>query len=686
MPDKVIHRHGARSLWAPLRCWAKSRNAPIERPPLRCNLPVSISAGGARPLTKRFDEPGGCGLGSLLDEAPEQFKNLAWSLNASYQHTALWKQLNPTNHSVYLYACDNERNLASADLLATQLFAGSRADVPVPVHTSSGKDDPFQLSGYVDKSPCDGSPVQAIQEIQADKDYQAFASAWLQHANVSWHHMNYDCILTTRCAGLTLPVAIDDELADEALYWGWRQQMAAVPWHRIAPRLTGPHHELDIPGGIKGVRYASSVLLELYAGPGGERMLRAVRDGEPMTLGVCGEVLCPLSRFVQLAGKDGSSDKVLLKSKCPDFQGCRRLCTWFSMVKQFSLHSSVPRAPMPEKFSTEGASMEGLETFRHFWKRAIGRHATVMASSDFEEIVKRCLDARSSKPGKPVAFEEQEIKALCLQVRSIFLSQSPFLELEAPMNICGDVHGQFHDLLRMFEYGGFPPNSNYLFLGDYVDRGKQSLETIVLLFAYKALHPENFFLLRGNHESASITRIYGFYDECKRRFNIKLWKSFCDVFNCLPVSALVDEKVMCMHGGLSPELQHFDQIRKIVRPTDVPDSGLICDLLWSDPDRDYVGWAENDRGVSYVFGTDVVAAFLKRYNLDLVCRAHQVVEDGYEFFGKRNLVTLFSAPNYCGEFDNAGAMMTLDETLMCKFIVLKPPGELWKVGSEDSNR
>ncbi|CAE7924296.1 ppp1cc-b [Symbiodinium sp. KB8] len=648
---QVIHRHGARSLWAPLRCWAKSRNAPIERPPLRCNLPVSISAGGARPLTKRFDEPGGCGLGSLLDEAPEQFKNLAWSLNASYQHTALWKQLNPTNHSVYLYACDNERNLASADLLATQLFAGSRADVPVPVHTSSGKDDPFQLSGYVDKSPCDGSPVQAIQEIQADKDYQAFASAWLQHANVSWHHMNYDCILTTRCAGLTLPVAIDDELADEALYWGWRQQMAAVRttnWtslvasraldalrdqlmmashgRKLVMWSTHDSTMMYLLNALEGFDdrwpgYASSVLLELYAGPGGERMLRAVRDGEPMTLGVCGEVLCPLSRFVQLAGKDGSSDK-----------------------------------------------------------------ATVMASSDFEEIVKRCLDARSSKPGKPVAFEEQEIKALCLQVRSIFLSQSPFLELEAPMNICGDVHGQFHDLLRMFEYGGFPPNSNYLFLGDYVDRGKQSLETIVLLFAYKALHPENFFLLRGNHESASITRIYGFYDECKRRFNIKLWKSFCDVFNCLPVSALVDEKVMCMHGGLSPELQHFDQIRKIVRPTDVPDSGLICDLLWSDPDRDYVGWAENDRGVSYVFGTDVVAAFLKRYNLDLVCRAHQVVEDGYEFFGKRNLVTLFSAPNYCGEFDNAGAMMTLDETLMCKFIVLKPPGELWKVGSEDSNR
>ena len=135
--------------------------------------------------------------------------------------------------------------------------------------------------------------------------------------------------------------------------------------------------------------------------------------------------------------------------------------------------------------------------------------------------------------------------------------------------ICGDIHGQYYDLLRLFEYGGFPPEANYLFLGDYVDRGKQSLETICLLLAYKIKYPENFFILRGNHECASINRIYGFYDECKRRYNIKLWKTFTDCFNCLPIAAIIDEKIFTMHGGLSPDLNSMEQIRRVMRPTDV---------------------------------------------------------------------------------------------------------------------
>eukprot|EP00930_Biecheleria_cincta_P085182 TRINITY_DN74592_c0_g1_i1.p1 TRINITY_DN74592_c0_g1~~TRINITY_DN74592_c0_g1_i1.p1 ORF type:complete len:302 (-),score=62.16 TRINITY_DN74592_c0_g1_i1:42-947(-) len=289
-----------------------------------------------------------------------------------------------------------------------------------------------------------------------------------------------------------------------------------------------------------------------------------------------------------------------------------------------------------------------------------------------DDIIDKCLEVKGGKPGKLVQIPEGQVKSLCTKVRTVFLEQSALLELEAPLKICGDIHGQYHDLLRLFEYGGFPPESNYLFLGDYVDRGKQSLETIILLFAYKTKFPENFFLLRGNHECASITRIYGFYDECKRRYNIKLWKQYCDVFNCMPVCSLIDEKIMCMHGGLSPEITNFDQIRRLVRPTDVPDTGLICDLLWADPDKDIAGWAENDRGVSFIFGPDVVGNFLQKHDMDLVCRAHQVVEDGYEFFAKRQLITIFSAPNYCGEFDNAGAMMSIDETLMCSFKVLKP--------------
>jgi serine/threonine-protein phosphatase PP1 catalytic subunit len=117
---------------------------------------------------------------------------------------------------------------------------------------------------------------------------------------------------------------------------------------------------------------------------------------------------------------------------------------------------------------------------------------------------------------------------------------------------------------------------------------------------------------------------FHFTNEGKRRYNIKLWKTFTDCFNCLPVAAIVDEKIFCCHGGLSPDLQSMEQIRRIMRPTDVPDQGLLCDLLWSDPDKDVMGWGENDRGVSYTFGPDVVAKFLHKHDLDLICRAHQV--------------------------------------------------------------
>lgn len=291
---------------------------------------------------------------------------------------------------------------------------------------------------------------------------------------------------------------------------------------------------------------------------------------------------------------------------------------------------------------------------------------------DVDTIINKLLKVRGSVPGEHVDLTEIEIRNLCTQSREILMGQPILLELEAPIKICGDIHGQYYDLLRIFEYGGFPPDANFLFLGDYVDRGKQSLETICLLLAYKIKYPENFFILRGNHECASINRIYGFYDECKRRYNIKLWKTFADCFNCLPIAAIIDEKIFCMHGGLSPDLHTMDQIRRIIRPTDVPDTGLVCDLLWADPDKDVMGWGENDRGVSFTFGFNIVEKFLKKHDLDLICRAHQVVEDGYEFFASRQLVTLFSAPNYCGEFDNAAAVMSVDETLMCSFQVLKP--------------
>ena len=270
---------------------------------------------------------------------------------------------------------------------------------------------------------------------------------------------------------------------------------------------------------------------------------------------------------------------------------------------------------------------------------------------------------------------EIELKYLINTSKKILIEQPTFLELETPITVCGDTHGQYPDLLRLFDLGGYPPDTNYLFLGDYVDRGEQSIETISLLLAYKIKYEENFFILRGNHECASINRMYGFYDECKRRYNIKIWKNFVDLFNCLPIAACIDDKIFLVHGGLSPELKNIEDIKKIMRPTDVAEEGLLCDLLWSDPENSTKEWGENDRGVSVTFNVKVLEKFLEKNDLDLLCRAHQVVEEGYEFFGDKKLVTVFSAPNYCGEFDNNGGIMLVDENLRCSFKIIKAKGK-----------
>ncbi|ANB15306.1 Ppz1p [Sugiyamaella lignohabitans] len=307
-------------------------------------------------------------------------------------------------------------------------------------------------------------------------------------------------------------------------------------------------------------------------------------------------------------------------------------------------------------------------------KKLYSKSSTKDQHNPINGYIKRLLAAGGNyrKGSRSFVLTQEEVKQVCALASEIFLSQPILLELGTPVKVVGDIHGQYSDLLRIFRLCGMPPKSNYLFLGDYVDRGKQSLETILLLLCLKIKHPENVFLLRGNHESASVTKVYGFYDECKRRMSIKAWKMIVDVFNTLPIAATIGSKIFCIHGGLSPHLHSMNDLLNISRPTDVPDEGLLSDLLWSDPDPDIYQWSDNDRGVSYCFSKSVLEKFCRKFGFDLVARGHMVVEDGYEFFGHRKLVTVFSAPNYCGEFGNWGAVLSVSKDLLCSFDLLKP--------------
>jgi serine/threonine-protein phosphatase 4 catalytic subunit len=211
------------------------------------------------------------------------------------------------------------------------------------------------------------------------------------------------------------------------------------------------------------------------------------------------------------------------------------------------------------------------------------------------------------------------------------------------------------------------PDTNYLFMGDFVDRGYNSVETFLLLVALKVRWPHRIALIRGNHESRHITQIYGFYDECMRKYgNANVWRFCCELFDYLSLGALIDGKVFGVHGGLSPSLSTLDQLKLIDRKREVPHDGPMCDMLWSDPE-DITGWGMSPRGAGYLFGGDVVESFLAANNIDMIARAHQLVMEGYKLMFNDKLVTVWSAPNYCYRCGNIASIMRLDSSLKPRF-------------------
>ena len=275
-----------------------------------------------------------------------------------------------------------------------------------------------------------------------------------------------------------------------------------------------------------------------------------------------------------------------------------------------------------------------------------------MEKTDFKAFKERALRCD--------LLRSVEIKAICESVREVFAKESNVVSVSNPVTIAGDIHGQFYDLMQLFKTGGGAEATQYLFLGDYVDRGRHSVEVMTLLFLMKLEHPERVTLLRGNHEARSQTQVFGFYDECLIKFgSSEVWRLFTDTFDLMPVAAVVDGRLFCCHGGLSPAAPGLDDIRGQNRVRELGDTGALADLAWSDPEEELEGWEESPRGAGFLFGRDVLETWNRSNKLELLVRGHQMVEDGFFWHHARQTLTLFSAPNYMYRCGNTAAVLEI---------------------------
>ncbi|KAG5320384.1 PP2AA phosphatase, partial [Pseudoatta argentina] len=365
-------------------------------------------------------------------------------------------------------------------------------------------------------------------------------------------------------------------------------------------------------------------------------------------------------RMIQIFLKE-----ILLLLKCYNFrlnfQKCHFLKTKIGYLDYVLSPSEIILSTRPRLLTIFHNLLHGL-----LWK---------LAAFNFNENCHRAFEKYHSFELEiltVVKAIESGHKMAHVDAKEILAKESNVQEVKCPVTVCGDVHGQFHDLMELFRIGGKSPDTNYLFMGDYVDRGYYSVETVTLLVALNVRYRERITILRGNHESRQITQVYGFYDECLRKYgNANVWKFFTDLFDYLPLTALVDGQIFCLHGGLSPSIDTLDHIRALDRLQEVPHEGPMCDLLWSDPD-DRGGWGISPRGAGYTFGQDISETFNHSNGLTLVSRAHQLVMEGYNWCHDRNVVTIFSAPNYCYRCGNQAAIMELDDALKYSFLQFDP--------------
>ncbi|KAJ4289504.1 putative serine/threonine protein phosphatase [Collariella sp. IMI 366227] len=253
------------------------------------------------------------------------------------------------------------------------------------------------------------------------------------------------------------------------------------------------------------------------------------------------------------------------------------------------------------------------------------------ASVDLDECISRLY--------KKELLAESVIEAICAKTKELLMRESNVVHVQAPVTVVGDIHGQFYDLIEIFKIGGWCPDTNYLFLGDYVDRGMFSVETISLLVCLKLRYPNRVHLIRGNHESRGVTQSYGFYTECSRKYgNANVWHYFTDMFDFLTLSVVINDQIFCVHGG------------------------PMADLVWSDPDPDRDEFSLSPRGAGYTFGAQVVKKFLAVNGMSHILRAHQLCQEGYQVLYDDLLSTVWSAPNYCYRCGNMASVLEVSDS------------------------
>ncbi|KAL8272517.1 hypothetical protein Esti_003516 [Eimeria stiedai] len=362
--------------------------------------------------------------------------------------------------------------------------------------------------------------------------------------------------------------------------------------------------------------------------------------------------------------------------------------------QQLHPETALPAASASDQLGPQGGPGAGQDPL----------HAPLYNAKSLERPASTSVDEWISRLLHGEVLKAEEIRQLCKLLAALLETEPNCLCVSSPITIAGDIHGQFYDLLELFRVGGLPPQVSYLFMGDYVDRGFYSIEVFCLIAALKIRFPYAMAVLRGNHESRSITEVYGFYDECLRKYGpeARVWETVTETFDLLPLAACVDGKYFCTHGGLSRELPTLDAIQRVNRQApdsprqEPPPDGGMSELLWSDPfdsapaeaggddplhtegqaegllsaatTLDAEGWAPSSRGAGLLWGKDVTDRFLHLNDMQCVCRAHQLVSDGYQWSHESKVCTVFSAPNYCYRCGNKASLLVLDEVGSRRFL------------------